>query len=48
MQNNFLDELLLEVEQKEKQMELAHVDMVLKEISSLNSEITKILTQAEE
>jgi len=29
-------------------MELAHVDMVLKEIGSLNAEITKVLTQAEE
>jgi hypothetical protein len=48
MENNFLDELLLEVEAKEQQMELAHVDMVLKEISSLNAEITKILSQAEE
>lgn len=48
MGNNFLDELLLEVEAKEQQMELAHVDMVLKEISSLNAEITKILSQAKE
>ena len=46
--NNFLDELLLEVEAKEQQMQLAHVDMVLKEITSLNSEITRILSQAEE
>ncbi|NJD23313.1 MAG: hypothetical protein FIA82_11690 [Melioribacter sp.] len=48
MGNNFLNELLLEVEQKEKQMELAQVDMILKEISSLNSDIAKILSQAEE
>lgn len=48
MQDNFLDELLLEVEQKEKSLELAHADMILKEISSINSEISKILSQAEE
>lgn len=40
--------MLLEIESKEKQMELAHADMVLKEISSLNAEISKILSQAEE
>lgn len=45
---NFLDLLLEEVEAKEEQMQLAHVDMVLKEISSLNSEIARILSQAEE
>jgi hypothetical protein len=48
MADNFLDELLLEVEQKEQQMELAHVDMVLKEIASLNAEISKIISQGEE
>ncbi|MCX6170945.1 MAG: host-nuclease inhibitor Gam family protein [Ignavibacteriales bacterium] len=48
MENNFLDELLLEVEAKEQQMELSHVDLVLKEISSLNSDISKILSQLEE
>jgi len=47
-ETNFLDELLFEIEQKEQQMELAHVDMVLKEISSLQFAISKILEQAEE
>ena len=45
---NFLDELLLEVEAKEQKLQLAHVDMVLKEISDLNSDISRIFTQAEE
>jgi hypothetical protein len=45
---NFLDELLEEVEAKEEKMQLVHVDLVLKEISSLNAEIAKILSQAEE
>jgi phage host-nuclease inhibitor protein Gam len=48
VEDNFIDEMLLEIEAKEQQMQLAHVDMVLKEISSLNSEITRILSQAEE
>lgn len=45
---NFLDELLLEAEQKEKQLELSHVDMILKEISSLSSSIEKNFSQADE
>lgn len=45
---NFLDELLEEVAAKEEKMQLVHVDLVLKEISSLNAEIAKILSQAEE
>jgi len=45
---NFLDVLLDEVEAKEEKMQLAHVDLVLKEISSLNAEIAKTLSQAEE
>ena len=45
---NFLDEMLQEISAKEEQMQLAHVDMVLKEICSLNSEIARILSQAEE
>jgi phage host-nuclease inhibitor protein Gam len=45
---NFIDEMLQEIEVKEEQMQLAHVDMVLKEICSLNSEIARILSQAEE
>ncbi len=45
---NFLDEMLQEIEAKEEQMQLAHVDMVLKEISSLNSDIARILSQAED
>lgn len=48
MTDNFLDLLLEEVEAKEKHLELAHADMVLKEISSLNAEIGKILSQSEE
>lgn len=48
MESNFIDEMLLEIEEKEQQMELAHADMVLKEISSLQSGISKILEQAEE
>ena len=48
MENNFLDQLLLEVEEKEKKLELIHVDLVLKEISSLDAEISRILAQAEE
>ena len=48
MSDNFLDTLLLEVAEKEQKMELAHVDMVLKEICSLNADISKILEQAEE
>ncbi len=45
---NFLDEMLQEIEAKEEQMQLAHVDIVLKEISSLSSDIERILSQAEE
>jgi hypothetical protein len=48
MERNFIDEMLLEIEEKEQQMELAHADMLLKEISSLQSAISKILEQAEE
>ncbi|KAF0147819.1 MAG: hypothetical protein FD143_2994 [Ignavibacteria bacterium] len=48
MESNFIDEMLLEIEEKEQQMELAHADMVLKEISSLQSCISIILEQAEE
>jgi len=45
---NFIDEMLAEIEAKEEQMQLAHVDMVLKEIGSLNTSIEKIFFQAEE
>jgi hypothetical protein len=45
---NFIDDLLLEVEEKEKQLELTHVDLILKEICTLNSDIARILAQAEE
>jgi len=47
-ETNFLDELLEEISAKEEQLQLAHVDIVLKEISSLTTSIEKILSQAEE
>jgi len=47
-QPDFISEMLQEIEAKEEQMQLAHVDMILKEISSLTSDIQKILAQAEE
>lgn len=48
MESNFIDQMLQEISEKETKMELAHADMVLKEISSLQSGISKILEQAEE
>lgn len=45
---NFIDEMLQEIEAKEEQLQLAHVDMVLKEISTLTADIQKILIQADE
>ncbi|MBX3009769.1 MAG: host-nuclease inhibitor Gam family protein [Melioribacteraceae bacterium] len=47
-EDNFLDELLIEVEEKEQKLQLAHVDMVLREISNLSGEISKTMLQAEE
>lgn len=47
-ENNFIEEMLQEISEKETKMELAHVDLVLKEITSLNSDIERILSQAEE
>ena len=48
IESNFIDEMLQEIEAKEQQMQLAHADIVLKEISSLNADITRILAQSEE
>lgn len=45
---NFIDEMLAEIESREDQMQLIHVDLVLKEISNLSATIEKILSQAEE
>ncbi len=46
--DNFIDELLAEAEAEEFKLHLAHVDLVLVEISNLNEEIQKNFTQAEE
>jgi len=48
MENSFIDEMLLEIEANEEKMQLKHADFLLKEIAGLNSEISKILKQAEE
>jgi len=37
--NNFLDELLEEVEARERTLHLAHVDLVLAEIINLDQQI---------
>ncbi|MBZ0183316.1 MAG: host-nuclease inhibitor Gam family protein [Melioribacteraceae bacterium] len=44
---NFLDELLLEVEQKEKSEQLAYYDLALIEIKSLTQQIEDIFSQAD-
>lgn len=44
---NFLDELLEEVESKEKSEQLAYYDLALKEISALQTEISSIFSQSD-
>lgn len=44
---NFIDELLEEVEQKEKSLHLAHVDLVLGEIAKLEKKIVSNFEQTE-
>ena len=44
---NFLDELLEQVEAKEKSLHLAHVDLVLGEISNLEEQIAKNFDETE-
>ena len=44
---NFLDELLEEVEAKEVSLHLAHVDLVLGEISNLEEQIAKNFDETE-
>ena len=45
--SNFINNMLLEIEAKEKQMELSHVDAVLIEIASIQSQIEKNFQQAQ-
>ncbi len=47
-QLNFIDEMLLEIEAKEKSLELSHVDTVLIEIGKVQSEIEHNFQQARE
>lgn len=46
MENNFLDELIAEAEQRDKKLEREHVDLILLEIRNLNSEIESTFDQA--
>jgi len=45
MENNFIDELLAEAEQKDKKLEREHVDLILLEIKNLNAEIENNFNQ---
>jgi hypothetical protein len=46
--NNFLDELLSEIEKNEQSLELSHADLLLKEISNLEHQINNNFIQADE
>jgi len=46
--DNFIDELLAEAEENEKQLHLAHIDLMLSEMKKLESEIETNFEQAEE
>ena len=46
-QNNFLDELLLEAEQKEEQQTIAYYDLILLDIQKLQSAIDKTLAETD-
>lgn len=46
--NNFLDELLSEIEKNEQSLELSHADLLLKEISNLEQQIKNNFIQADE
>ena len=45
---DFIEELLLEAEQKEKELLLAHVDLLLREVKKLEESISSNFSQAEE
>lgn len=48
MENDFIKNLLIESELNQRKLELAHIDLVLKEIGQLEQEIQNTFTQAEE